>query len=173
MGQMKSCPVQECSLHQWKTSFANLEDDLYFAGPTSGTLPHRTPLSTAWRIAQRKMQRAVWIARLYSAITQPFSIQNSPNWWKCPLCCFLSTKQVSRAFWKSLLSKTCVAKLLVPSTKFRVKIFLTNYSISTILTIESSGCLDEWMICTLCCHLEKCLYPSKKSFTFTVWVFFR
>ena len=40
---------------------------------------HALPRSLRHSSAKRKMQRAGWIAGLYSGITQPFSIQNSPK----------------------------------------------------------------------------------------------
>ena len=79
MEQMSIFPVQKFNLHQFKTRFANLEEDLCLAGPTSGTPPHRAPSSTTCSIAHRKIQRTRWIARLYSGITQLFSIGNSPK----------------------------------------------------------------------------------------------
>ena len=62
MGQMQIFEVQKFSKHQLKARFANLEEDFCLAGLTSGTPPHRAPLSTAWSIAQRKCSGpAGWI----------------------------------------------------------------------------------------------------------------
>ena len=85
MWQMLSFfPVRKFSLHQSKTRFADLEEDLCLVGSTSNTPPHRAPLSTASSIAQRKMQWAGCIACLYSAITRSFFIQNSPKLQEMP-----------------------------------------------------------------------------------------
>ena len=73
-------PVRIFSLHHLQTRFANLKEDLCLSGLKSATPTHRAPFSTACNIAQRKMQRAGWNTRLYSARTRLFPIQNSPKW---------------------------------------------------------------------------------------------
>ena len=76
-----------------KFRFANLEKYLYLAGPTSATPPSRAPLSTQTYRAQRKMKRAGSIARLYSRITRPFFIQNSPKLLEI-FCCVIVLLQI-------------------------------------------------------------------------------
>ena len=73
MGQIQIFPVQKFSMHQMKTRFANLENYLCPAGPTSGTPPHRAPFKTRQQsAAQEKRKLAGLIARLYLTITRPF-----------------------------------------------------------------------------------------------------
>ena len=113
--------VQEISLHQLKTRFANLEEDLCLAGPTSGTMPRCTPLSTTCSVAQGKMQRADGIACMYSAIIfHPKLTQISG--YVCYVVLFLQSK---------FLSKPCIPKLRVSSIAFRVSSFVYR-----LLTIE-------------------------------------
>ena len=95
------CRCKKFSLHQLKTKFANLKDDLGLEGPTSGTSPHCTSLITGWSTAHRKRQPASWIGHLYLAIPRPFSNQNSPKLlkmsiilfcvWKLSFTCFSET----------------------------------------------------------------------------------